>query len=137
MPTSEEAAKLAAEVKELGDAVRSLADRTRVQDTTIKRQKWFLGLISGSLAADLLLSFFVIWTGISVVDNQQEIAELQAAQRTQTEVNRDAQCAVMGLFFQSEQSIANSPNRTQQQKDDAAVWFAEMRVIAEDLGCSP
>lgn len=137
MPTSEQAAKLAAEVKELGEAVRSLADRTRVQDVTIKRQKWFLGLISGSLAVDLLLSFFVIWTGLSVVDNQTEITALQDELSTQTELNRTTQCAVMGLFFQSEANIAANPNRTQQQKNDAAAFFVQMHDIAEQLGCEP
>lgn len=137
MPTSEQAAKLAAAVETLGEEVHTLHQQIRTQDAVIKRQKWFIRLISGSLAADVLLSFFVIWTGIGVVNNQDEINTLQEDLTAQTELNRTSQCAVMGLFFQSEQNIAANPNRTQQQKDDAAAFFVQMHDIAEQLGCEP
>lgn len=143
MPTSEQAARLFAAVEKLDESVEGLALKTDAlarltegQESEIKRAKrreWWLALGVVLVACILAVLAFL---GFGVIDNQQKINDIQSTQRTATQVNREAQCAFLGVFFQLEANIAANPNRSAQAKVETAELFEQMHEIADTLNCA-
>lgn len=97
-----------------------------------RRSQWLMI----SVVLDIVLSAAIIVGGYFIDHNQDEIAKLQEKQRASAQVTRDAQCALINLFLQSEANVKKNPTYSEEQKAQQVESFVVLhRLYDTTLKC--